>query len=137
MSALCFGLLEYFTRGKVDVATAFEEEALLIGMELRVARRRLDLIASPQDTISADGMQERCVEGAEDVVLDADARRSLAVEGMSLGAQLGDDGMDADDGTGELIEARQYVLEEVVSNRDLPCLPRLVPHIVIRAEEDG
>lgn len=137
MSALYFGLLEYFTRGKVYVTTAFEEEALLIGMELRVARRRLDLIASPQDTIGADGVQERCIEGAEDVVLDADARRSLAVEGLSLGGELGDDGMDADDCTGELIEARQYVLEEVVSNRDLSCLPRLVPHIVIRAEEDG
>ena len=119
------------------MAPAFEEEALLIGMELRVARRRIDLIASPQDTIGADGVQERCVEGAEDVVLDADARRSLAVEGMLLGTQLGDDGMDADDGTGELIEARQYVLEEVATNCDLSCLPRLVPHIVIRAEEDG
>ena len=69
----------------VDVTTAFEEEALLIGVELWVALCRLDLNASPQDTISADGVQERCVEGAEDVVLDADARRSLAVEGMSLG----------------------------------------------------
>ena len=137
MSALCFGLLEYFTRGKVDVATAFEEEALLIGMELRVARRRLDLIASPQDTISADGMQERCIEGAEDVVLDADARRSLAVERMSLGGELGDDGMDADDGTGELIEARQYVFEEVVADGDLARLPRFVPHVIVRAEENG
>ena len=119
------------------MATAFEEEALLIGMELRVARRRLDLIASPQDTISADGMQERCIEGAEDVVLDADARRSLAVERMSLGGELGDDGMDADDGTGELIEARQYVFEEVVADGDLARLPRFVPHVIVRAEENG
>ena len=78
-------LIDQVARFDVDVPTALEEEPLLIGMELRVARRRLDLIASPQDTIGADSVQERCVEGAEDVVLDADARRSLAVEGMSLG----------------------------------------------------
>ena len=44
--------------------------------------------------------------------------------------------MDADDCAGELIEARQYVLEEVAADRDLTCLPRLVPHIIVRAEED-
>ena len=44
--------------------------------------------------------------------------------------------MDADDCAGELVEARQYVLEEVVADRDLTRLPRLVPHVVVRAEED-
>ena len=44
--------------------------------------------------------------------------------------------MDADDCAGELVEARQYVLEEVAADRDLTCLPRLVPHIIVRAEED-
>lgn len=44
--------------------------------------------------------------------------------------------MDADDCAGELIEARQYVLEEVAADRDLTRLPRLVPHIIVRAEED-
>ena len=119
------------------MATAFEEEALLIGMELRVALCRLDLIASPQDTIGADGVQERCVEGAEDVVLDADARWALTIEGATLRGELGDDGMDADDCAGELVEARQYVLEEVVTDGDLPCLPRLVPHVIVRAQENG
>ena len=37
----------------VDVPTALEEEALLIGVVLWVALCRLDLIASPQDTICA------------------------------------------------------------------------------------
>lgn len=68
----------------VDISTALEEEALLIGMELRVARRRLDLIATPQDTVGADGVQERRVEGAEDVILDADALRPLPIEGVAL-----------------------------------------------------
>ena len=68
----------------VDISTALEEEALLIGVELRVARRRLDLIATPQDAVGADGVQERRVEGAEDVVLDADALRPLPVEGVAL-----------------------------------------------------
>ena len=40
----------------------------MAGVELRVARRRLDLIATPQDAVGADGVQERRVEGAEDVV---------------------------------------------------------------------
>lgn len=44
--------------------------------------------------------------------------------------------MDADDCTGDLVEARQYVLEEVAADRDLTCLSRLVPHIIVRAEED-
>ena len=44
--------------------------------------------------------------------------------------------MDADDCAGELVEARQYVLEEVAADRDLTRLPRLVPHIIVRAEED-
>ena len=78
------GLLGEVAPLDVDVLTALEEEALLIGVELRVARRRLDLIASPQDTIGADGVQERCVEGAEDVVFDADTLRPLPVEGVAL-----------------------------------------------------
>lgn len=85
LSPFVYRLIGQVARLDVDVTTALEEEALLIGVVLWVALCRLDLIASPQDTISADGVQERCVEGAEDVVLDADARRSLAVEGMSLG----------------------------------------------------
>ena len=80
----CAGLLGEVARLDVDVLTALEEEALLIGVELRVARRRLDLIATPQDTVGADGVQEWRVEGAEDVVLDADALRPLPVEGVVL-----------------------------------------------------
>ena len=56
----------------------------MIGVELRVARRRLDLIATPQDAVGADGVQEWRVEGAEDVILDADALRPLPVEGVVL-----------------------------------------------------
>ena len=78
------GLLGEVAPLDVDISTALEEEALLIGMELRVARRRLDLIATPQDTVGADGVQERRVEGAEDVILDADALRPLPIEGVAL-----------------------------------------------------
>ena len=46
-------LIGQVARLDVDVTTAFEEEALLIGMVLWVALCRLDLIASPQDTICA------------------------------------------------------------------------------------
>ena len=80
----CAGLLGEVASLDVDVSTALEEEALLIGVELRVARRRLDLIATPQDTVGADGVQEWRVEGAEDVVLDADALRPLPIEGVEL-----------------------------------------------------
>lgn len=80
----CVGLLGEVASLDVDVSTALEEEALLIGVELRVARRRLDLIATPQDTVGADGVQERRVEGAEDVVLDAYALRPLPVERVVL-----------------------------------------------------
>lgn len=80
----CAGLLSEVAPLDVDVSTALEEEALLIGVELRVACRRLDLIATPQDAVGADGVQERRVEGAEDVVLDADALRPLPVEGVVL-----------------------------------------------------
>lgn len=80
----CAGLLGEVAPLDVDVSTALEEEALLIGVELRVARRRLDLIATPQDTVGADGVQERRVEGVEDVVLDADALWPLPVERMAL-----------------------------------------------------
>lgn len=78
------GLLGEVALLNVDISTALEEEALLIGVELRVARRRLDLIATPQDAVGADGVQERCVEGAEDVVLDTDALWPLSVEGVAL-----------------------------------------------------
>ena len=78
------GLLGEVAPLDVDVSTALEEETLLVGVELRVARRRLDLIATPQDAVRADGVQERRVEGAEDVVLDADALRPLPVEGVVL-----------------------------------------------------
>ena len=78
------GLLGEVAPLDVDVSTALEEEALLIGVELRVACRRLDLIATPQDTVGADGVQERRVEGAEDVVLDADTLRPLPIEGVVL-----------------------------------------------------
>ena len=78
------GLLGEVAPLDVDVSTALEEEALLIGVELRVARRRLDLIATPQDAVGADGVQERRVEGAEDVVLDTDALRPLPLEGVAL-----------------------------------------------------
>ena len=47
------GLLGEVAPLYVDVSTALEEEALLIGVELWVALCRLDLIASPQDTIGA------------------------------------------------------------------------------------
>ena len=80
----CAGLLGEVASLDVDVSTALEEEVLLIGVELRVACRRLDLIATPQDAVGADGVQERRVEGAEDVVLDADALRPLPVEGVAL-----------------------------------------------------
>ena len=40
----CAGLLGEVASLDVDVSTALEEEALLIGVELRVARRRLDLL---------------------------------------------------------------------------------------------
>ena len=46
-------LIGQVARLDIDVTTAFEEEALLIGVELWVALCRLDLIASPQDTIGA------------------------------------------------------------------------------------
>lgn len=78
------GLLGEVASLDVDVSTALEEEALLIGVELRVARRRLDLIPTPQDAVGADGVQERRVEGTEDVVLDADALWPLPVEGVIL-----------------------------------------------------
>ena len=52
----CAGLLGEVASLDVDVSTALEEEALLIGVELRVARRRLDLIATPQDAVGADGV---------------------------------------------------------------------------------
>lgn len=78
------GLLGEVAPLDVDVSTALEEEALLIGVELRVARRRLDLIPTPQDAVGADGVQERRVEGAEDVVLDADTLRPLPIEGVAL-----------------------------------------------------
>lgn len=78
------GLLGEVPPLDIDVSTALEEEALLIGVELRVARRRLDLIATPQDTVGADGVQEWRVKGAEDVVLDADALRPLPVERVAL-----------------------------------------------------
>lgn len=80
----CAGLLGEVASLDVDVSTALEEEALLIGVELRVACRRLDLIATPQDAVGADGVQERRVEGAEDIILDADALRPLPVEGVVL-----------------------------------------------------
>lgn len=78
------GLLGEVALLDVDISTALEEEALLIGVELRVACRRLDLIATPQDAVGADGVQERRVEGAEDVVLDTDALRPLPIEGVAL-----------------------------------------------------
>lgn len=80
----CDGLLGEVAPLDVDISTALEEEALLIGVELRVARRRLDLIATPQDAVGADGVQERRVEGAEDVVLNTDALRPPPVEGVAL-----------------------------------------------------
>lgn len=46
-------LIGQVARLDVDVPTAFEEEALLIGVELWVALCRLDLITSPLDTICA------------------------------------------------------------------------------------
>lgn len=50
-------LIGQVARLDVDVPTALEEEALLIGMELWIALCRLDLIASPEDAIGADGVQ--------------------------------------------------------------------------------
>ena len=41
----------------VYVTTALEEEALLVGMVLWIALCWLDLIASPEDAIGADGVQ--------------------------------------------------------------------------------
>ena len=78
------GLLGEVAPLDIYVLTAVEELALLIGVELRVACRRLDLIATPQDAVGADGVQERRVEGAEDVVLDADALRPLPLERVAL-----------------------------------------------------
>ena len=46
-------LIGQVARLDVDVMTALEEEALLIGLILWVALCRLDLIASPLDTICA------------------------------------------------------------------------------------
>ncbi len=46
-------LIGQVARLDVDVPTALEEEALLIGLVLWVALCQLDLIASPQDTICA------------------------------------------------------------------------------------
>ena len=46
-------LIGQVARLDVDVPTALEEEALLIGVELWVVLCRLDLITSPQDTICA------------------------------------------------------------------------------------
>lgn len=51
-------LIGQVARLDVDVPTALEEEALLIGLVLWVALCRLDLIASPQDTIGAVGESE-------------------------------------------------------------------------------
>ena len=53
-----------------------------------------------------------------------------------LERELGDDRVDTDYGCGELIEARQDVLKGIATNHYLAGLPRLIPHIVIRAEED-
>ncbi len=46
-------LIDQVARLDVDVMTALEEEALLIWVVLWVALCRLDLIASPLDTICA------------------------------------------------------------------------------------
>ena len=50
------GLLGDVAPLDVDVSTALEEEALLIGVELRVARRRLDLIATPSAPTASCGV---------------------------------------------------------------------------------
>ena len=44
--------------------------------------------------------------------------------------------MNADHGAGELVEARQYIFEEIAPDRDLSGLSRLVLHIIVCAEED-
>ena len=44
--------------------------------------------------------------------------------------------MNADHGSRELIEARQDVLKGIAADHYLSGLPRLIPHIVVRAEED-
>ena len=49
-------LLDGVARSDVDVPTAFEEEALLVGVELRVTPRGLDSIVPPQDAVGTDGM---------------------------------------------------------------------------------
>ena len=81
-------------------------------------------------------MQQGRVEGTEDIVLDADASRSLPIEGVSLESKLGDNRMNTDHSCGELIEARQDVLKGIAADHYLSGLPRLIPHIVVRAEED-
>lgn len=53
LSPFVYRLIGQVARLDVDVPTALEEEALLIGVVLWVALCRLDLIASPQDTICA------------------------------------------------------------------------------------
>ena len=60
----------------------------------------------------------------------------LPVEGLALCPEVGDDGVNADHGAGELVEACQYIHEEIAPDRDLSGLSRLVPHIIVCAEED-
>lgn len=93
----------------------------------------LEGVAEEAEAGGGLGVEEGCAEGHEAVVGDGDA----AVERVALVLDVGDYGVDGDDGLSELVGGGQGVDEGVAADGDVAARAGLVPSVAVAAEEDG
>ena len=97
----------------------------------------LDAVAPPQQSVYRLGIEQGVVKGFKHVVDDAYGILFTSVEVGFLRIQVGDLGIDGDDGIGKLKHIGERIDEPIATDKHIAASSRLVPPIAVTAEEDG
>ena len=121
----------------LHVVDTLQEELVLVPVEGFVVGVLHNLVIAIQQAVNALGIEDGCIEGFEHVVLYAYGSLLATVEKFLLSVQVGNLGIDGDNGIGELELAGQRIDETVLANSHITTCTSLEPTVAITAEQDG
>ena len=118
----------------IDMDHAVEEEMVLVPMIGWVVLILNDAVVAESQSVQRFGIDQRLVEGFEDIVLDDHALALPAVEILLLVFQVGDFREDGNHAIGKLEHIGQRVDETVLSDHDIATGSGLKPAVAVAAK---
>ena len=121
----------------LHVVDTLQEELVLVPVEGFVVGILHHLVVAIQQTVNALGIENGCIESLEHVVLNADGCLLASVEEFLLPVQVGNLGIDGDNGIGKLELTGQRIDETVLANGNIATCTCLEPTVAVTAKQDG